>query len=281
MRKLTLFFLVAIGGAGLNAATYTINGSNTMYPLNVKLASLYQQSHANTVLRVVDDGTNKGVTALASGEADIAATTRALRPEESKAIRKRYGRDAIAQLVAVEGVSIYLHPRNAVASLTLEQIAGIFTGRFVNWKEVGGTDTPIHIYSFSNDTGRHYFMVDNVLNKGTFAKGTVYAKPNPALPANQRLVDEERQVLQMVSQDPYAISYGDLKRVRLVKIAQIRTNEGSFWPTPEHLQTGRYPLARSLHYYVRPDAPPPLLDFVRWAPRQSDVIRELNFAPLK
>ena len=53
MRKLTLLILLALGSARLNAATWTINGSNTMYPLNVKLSSIYQQSHAMTVLRVV------------------------------------------------------------------------------------------------------------------------------------------------------------------------------------------------------------------------------------
>ena len=281
MRTFTFLLLVAIGGASLNAATYTINGSNTMYPLNVKLANAFQQSHSTTSIRVVDDGTNKGISALATGDADIAAATRPLRPDEAKAIRKKFGRDAIRQIVAVEGVSIYLHPRNPVTALTLEQITAVFSGRIVNWKEVGGADAPIHVYSFSNDTGRHYFMIDTVLNKQPFAKGTLYAKPDTALPPNKRLSDEEQQILKMVSDDPHAISYGDIKKVRLVKIAQIRTPQGVFWPTPEHLQSGRYPLARQLQYFVRPDAPAPLLEFVRWAQGQDAVIRELNFVPVR
>jgi ABC-type phosphate transport system substrate-binding protein len=84
-----------------------------------------------------------------------------------------------------------------------------------------------------------------------------------------------------VSKDPNAIGYGDLKKVRFVKIAAIRTSAGAYLPTPDHVQAGRYPLSRRLMFFLRPDAPRQLLDFVRWAPTRSDIVREMNFAPVK
>ena len=252
-----------------------------MYAMNAKLSETYARLHPEAAFRVLDAGTNKGIAALASGETDIAAATRELKPEEAKAIRKRYNRDAVASLVAIEGVSIYLHPRNPVTELTLEQLSGIFSGRITNWKEVGGADAPISVHSFSNDAGRYYFVLEYVNGRQPFAKTTAFTKPNPSLAPNQRLVDEEKQILKAVSENPNAIAYGDLKKVRMVKIAQIRTTDGAFWPTPENLQAGRYPLARRLMYFARPDAAPPVLDFVRWAPRQTEIIREMNFAPAK
>lgn len=38
---------------------------------------------------------------------------------------------------------LFVHPTNPVQKLSKEQIKGIFTGKIVSWKEVGGSDTPI------------------------------------------------------------------------------------------------------------------------------------------
>jgi phosphate transport system substrate-binding protein len=40
-----------------------------------------------------------------------------------------------------------VHPANPVTKLTLEQIADIHTGKITNWKQVGGKDMPITVYS--------------------------------------------------------------------------------------------------------------------------------------
>lgn len=263
------------------AATFTISGSKTMYALNTALAAEFEKSHASVELRVLDEGTTRGIEGLMAGRIDAAASTRPLTKKESDAARKRFGKELVSTVLALEGVSIYLHPRNRVSTLTVEQIRAILTGRTTNWKDVGGVDAPIRVHSFSDHTGRYYFMVENVMGGAPFAKGTRYCSEDPKLAPHKRLADEERQMLDAVSDDPHAIGYGDLKKVRVVKIARVLTADGAYLPTPEHVQTGRYPLSRRLMLFVRPDAARPLHDFVRWAPTRGDIVRELNFAPVQ
>ena len=283
MNRLPLLLIAVVGWIVLpaRAATYTITGSKTMYLLNTALAADYQKSRPDVRLKVMDDGTTKGIASVVAGEADAAASTRPLNKEETEAVRKRLGRDLIPHVVALEGVSVYLHPRNPVNALSVEQLGDILSGRVTNWKAVGGLDAPIRVHSFSSHTGRYYYMVESVLGGGAFARSTVFCKATPNLAPHQRLAEEEHQMLEAVSNDPNAIGYGDLKKVRIVKIAAIRTPAGAYLPTPDHVKAGRYPLSRRLMYLVRPDAPKPLLDFVRWAPTRADIVREMNFAPVK
>ncbi len=263
------------------AATFTISGSKTMYALNSALAAEFEKAHESVELRVLDEGTTRGIEGLVTGRIDAAASTRPLTKKESDAARKRFGKELVPKVLALEGVSIYLHPRNGVSTLAVEQIRGILTGRITNWKDVGGHDAAIRVHSFSDHTGRYYYMVENVMGGAPFAKGTRFCKEDPKLEPHKRLADEERQMLDAVSDNPDAIGYGDLKKVRVVKIARVRTADGAYLPTPEHVQAGRYPLSRRLMLFVRPEAPKPLHDFVRWAPTRNDIVRELNFTPVR
>ena len=46
-------------------------------------------------------------------------------------------------LVAIDGIAIIVNSENSVADLTVEQIAGLYTGEISNWKDVGGSDAPV------------------------------------------------------------------------------------------------------------------------------------------
>jgi ABC-type phosphate transport system substrate-binding protein len=84
-------------------------------------------------------------------------------------------------------------------------------------------------------------------------------------------------MLGWVSQDPDAIGFGDLKKVRVVKIVKI----SGFWPTPDDVRAGRYPFARRLLYVMGSRPAGSLLEFMRWAPKQDDVIRDAGFVPIQ
>lgn len=49
----------------------------------------------------------------------------------------------IAHTVAEEETVVIVHRSNNIPSLSKEQLQGIFNGSIHNWKDVGGTDTPV------------------------------------------------------------------------------------------------------------------------------------------
>jgi hypothetical protein len=53
--------------------------------------------------------------------------------------------------ISTEELLVIVHPQTGVSSLTIDQVHSIFLGQVLNWKEVGGADLPIHVWSFSPD----------------------------------------------------------------------------------------------------------------------------------
>jgi phosphate transport system substrate-binding protein len=278
MRRFFLLFLTATLATTVAAAQqYTIIGSKTMYAMNVALAKRFEQTHPGVKFTISGEGTAKGFEAVLHRKADAAAMTRALRPEEKKAIRAAMNVDGDLRPIALEGISIYLHPRNPVSALKPEQVFAIFSGRITNWKEVGGRDAAIHVYSFDNSTGRYWYLFDELMARAPFVKTARYTDEHPDLPPPEGLARKEEQMLDWVSQDADAIGFGDLKKVRIVKIAQIN---GS-WPTADDIRTRRYPFARPLGYVVGANPPAKLVEYIRWAATQDDVIRDAGFVPIE
>jgi phosphate transport system substrate-binding protein len=282
MKRLLPILLLTLCGASAVAAEFTIIGSRTMHALNKELADRFRQTHSGTPFRVSDAGTGKGIDALIAGKADVAAVTRPLRPEEKKEFSVRHRHEPFVFPIAVEGIVVYVHPRNRVDSLSVDQLARVFSGEITNWKELGGADLPIHVYSFDKSTGRYWYVLESILGKRTFVAGTRYTGSSDAVSSAAALAAQQEQMLQLISADPAGIGYGDFTRARVVKFARISTNGGrGYLPAPDELQRGTYPLSRTLMYVLRSEPEGTLAEFVRWSREQEDLIRGAGFVPVR
>ncbi len=107
-----------------------------------------------TPLAVVDfraTGAAGGFEDLLASRAAIAVAGRAISDDEAKGFAAKGlgdmrapGREHVA---ALDGLEIIVAPGNPAASLTLPQIAGIFSGAIANWSAVGGPDAPIVVHA--------------------------------------------------------------------------------------------------------------------------------------
>ena len=55
-----------------------------------------------------------------------------------------------AYQISVEDLLVIAHPQSGVNSLTLDQIRSLFLGQATNWKDVGGNDVPVQVWTFSS-----------------------------------------------------------------------------------------------------------------------------------
>ena len=51
----------------------------------------------------------------------------------------------------------------------MEQLKGVYTGTITNWKDLGGADAPITVYSRENNSGTYVFFKEHVLGGADFA----------------------------------------------------------------------------------------------------------------
>jgi phosphate transport system substrate-binding protein len=246
-------------------AGVTIRGSDTMLELNRRLAAAYMLNHPGVPIRVEGGGTRHGVEALVAREADLAAASRPLAPDEVASLYEEFETLGVGFLVARDALSVYLNPANPVRSLSLEDLRSIFTGVITDWSEAGGEARPIVVVIRPPSSGSHRFFRDHVL------RGAAYA---PSARTEVRTAD----VVAAVRSDAAAVGYGGLAQGPELIHCAVDDVE----PTVENLRDGRYALARYLVFYSV--APPEgiVRDFVDWClgPEGQTIVNEAGFIPL-
>jgi phosphate transport system substrate-binding protein len=253
------------------SSTLTIKGSDTMVILAQKWAQTFMQSNPGKVLQVSGGGTGTGIAALINGTADLANASRPITDNEEKQVLERRGVEAVRFPVALDALAVYVPASNGIESLTIPALKKIFRGHTTNWKELGGEDRPIIIYSRENNSGTYAYFKEHVLGNEDFAAA---AQTLPGTAA----------VINAVSKDPGGIGYGGIaygEGVRTVKVAADEGNE-PVGPSMENATSGRYPLSRFLNIYSAGE-PSGLakeyLDFVL-SPQGQEVVEGVGYYPL-
>lgn len=217
--------------------TLTIKGSDTMVILAQTWAQAFMKAEPGSVLQVSGGGSGTGVAALINGTADLANASRAMKDKEKAQLKTRRNAEAVEFRVALDALAVYVQADNKIESLTVPQLKKIFRAQVTNWKDVGGPDKPIVLYSRENNSGTYAYFKEHVLENEDFA-------------ATAQTLPGTSAVINAISKDPNGIGYGGIayaKGVRAIKVAP----EGAeaVEPTMENATSGRYPLARFLHIY--------------------------------
>lgn len=222
-------------------ATITVKGSDTLVILAQKWAEVYMASHPNVKIQVTGGGSGVGFAALQNKTTDLADASRPIKPAELAECIKVFGRRPTEYKVCLDGLSIYVNQANGVKDLSVPQLGQIFTGKIRNWKEVGGDDAPITIYSRENSSGTYEFFKEHVLLGKDFA-------------ASAQTMPGTAALLQAVSRDKNGIGYGGAAYAAGARIVPVRKEESTppIEPTEENVVKGTYPIWRYLFIYVNP-----------------------------
>lgn len=135
-----------------------IDGSTSMAQLNAALKAAFESQFAGTRVEIAAQGSSKGIEALIAGNVDLAASSRALKPEETAAGLKTF-------TVKPDQIALVIGKDNPFkGSLSSQQVADIFTGTITNWSEVGGPDAPIRVINRPAVSGTYSSFKELVLN---------------------------------------------------------------------------------------------------------------------
>ena len=113
------------------SGTVSTNGSTSMESVIGILSEQFMADNPDVTVTYDPTGSGTGIEAASSGSADIGLSSRALKDEETAA-----GLEGTT--VALDGIAIIVNAENPVEDLSVEQIAGLFTGATADWSEVGG-----------------------------------------------------------------------------------------------------------------------------------------------
>lgn len=260
------------GRAAAESRAITIKGSDTMVILAQRWIESYRDGHPDARIQLTGGGSLTGIAALQNRTTDIATSSRSLHEEEITRLEAKSGRKLRQIPVALDVLSIYVHPSNPVESLSLHQLHDIFTGKTRSWKEVGGRDAPIAVYGRDNNSGSHRILQEMVLGDEDFFEGI------ESLPGTGAVVDS-------VANDENGLGYGGIAYARGVKHLAVRRADDSP-PVPgtaETARSGDYRLARTLYLDVFEPLDPDVQTFVAWVlgPDGQAVVEQVGYYPLK
>ncbi|HXY57857.1 MAG TPA: phosphate ABC transporter substrate-binding/OmpA family protein [Methylocystis sp.] len=181
---------------------------------------------------------------MASGQAVIGMASRRLNADETKLLSDQFHVNPLAaaneHVLALDGLAIIVNPKNPVQSLSLNQIARVFSGEINNWKEIGGADRPIKVLRRDEKSGTF----------DTF-KNLVLAPAHLSILPGIAAFESSETLSERITNDPDAIGFVGLPYVNKNAVVSIASSCALVSrPTKFSIKTEEYPLTRRLYLYT-------------------------------
>lgn len=225
------------------AAALRVQGTlNQTQPLQ-KAAAAYTGQHAGVDIDVKATNSGEGIAALNNGATDVAASDVAVAYP-----------NFVDTTIGVLGIAFIAGPNTGLKNVTRAQLIKIYGGKVTNWKQLGGADQPIVVYSRNIGTGTRLLLETKI------AKQTVDSK-NPIKPAD--LVDE-------IAKTPGAIGF--VASYFVTNRPELVLDYDGVAPTPENIRNHTYGFSTDEHLYVRKDGSAAARDFVTFVNSQRDTL---------
>ena len=276
MKKITFILastlLVLATALSAHAGNITVKGSDTLVVLAQKWAETYMGKNAATKIQVTGGGSGVGIAALQNKTTDLCNSSRKMKAAEIANCVQAFNKRPTEYKVALDGLSVYVNESNPLKEITLEQLELVFTGKIRNWKELGGSDAPITVYSRENSSGTYEFFKEHVL------KGKDFVASAQTMPGTAAL-------LQAVAKDKSGIGYGGAAYGQGAKALLVKKDGGSpaIEATEENVVKGIYPIWRYLYVYVNPALDKGEISaYINWIRSDAgqSIVKDVGYFPL-
>lgn len=156
------------------ADTIKLHGATTVVNVVVNPHRATVEKSTGHTLEIVGNATGKGLVDLSEARADVSMSSEPLDIAVSAA--ETAGKTVDPKTlqfheVRKDEIVFVVHPSNPVTKLTWEQLSDIHTGKITNWKQVGGTDQAITVYSDALTGGTRAMVKKVVMGGAEYAAG--------------------------------------------------------------------------------------------------------------
>ena len=254
---------LGLAGSKLSG-TIRISGSVSMAPLVSELAKEFTKLQPGVTFDVKVRDSAEGLDDVKEGKSDIGMVSRALTGVE---------KDWVPFVIARDGLAIAIHGDNPVTALSNEQVAGVYTKKIVNWRELGGRDAPIYTIGAPPIAGSTELFLNQFRIKKAALRTDIVIKGSAnryaALASNANAI-----LYSSLGEGARRAAAGE--KIRPLPSAGVAA-------TSENLAAGRYTLARPLTLVTKgvpTRAAKAFIDYAR-SPAVVPIIDRFEFAPYR
>jgi phosphate transport system substrate-binding protein len=237
-----------------------IAGGTAHVPVMEEAAKRIMTTNPKIRITVASGGSGVGVQKVGEGLVQIGNTGRALSEQE---IRK-HGLMSFA--FAVDGVAVVVHPSNTVKNLSTRQIRDLFAGAITDWKDVGGTEGKVTIYTRDEASGTREVFWEKLLGKGEVAGNASVVASNGAMKT--------------------AIA-GDTQGIGYVSIGHVDQSVASVMvdgvePSQSNAKSGAYKVTRNLYMNTKGEPSGLTKAYIEYimGAEGAEIVRSKGYIPL-
>jgi phosphate transport system substrate-binding protein len=242
------------------SGSLSIAGGTAHIPVMKEAAKRIMTYNSDISITVAGGGSGVGVQKVGEGLVDIGNTGRPISAQE----KEKYGLLSFA--FAIDGVGLAVHPDNPVGDLTSDQVQAVFGGEITSWKDLGGPDRAINLYTRDEASGTRKVFWKKALDKGPIAVKANVVPSNGAMKV-------------AISRDKAAIGYLSIGHMD-DSISRVAIN--GVLPTQENAIDGSYTVLRKLYMNTKGEPTPLAQAFIEYvqSPAGAEIVSESGFIPL-
>lgn len=255
-------------------------GSDTIVNLAQAWAEEYKNVKPNVAIAVSGGGSGTGIAALINGTVDIANSSRAIKDEERAEALKNNGKTVNEFVVGMDALAVFVHPKNPLAGLSLEELACIYGegGSCIYWSDVRGTvvpgckDNKIIRVSRQSNSGTYQYFREAILGK------------KHDLKLGSMDLNGSREAIDLIEKTPCAIGYSGMgylsKHVKAFCIQKTKDSE-CIEPTLKTAMDKTYPISRELYMYTSGEPSQEVTDYMTWTQSEeaSKITIKAGYVP--
>lgn len=192
--------------------TITIAGATAMQPVLHDLTVEYSRQHPSVLFNWLGGSSATGEERLRAGQIDLAAST--LVPTATLTVTTSLQRTpAFVRIpIGLDGLAMIVHPTNLIENLTLLQLHDLFSGRILDWAELGGASSEVGLVSREDGSGSRWLFEQRVMGTDRVSLTAV------VMPTSADVVD-------YVAENPGAIGY--VSRAYVIDALDAQTDNSS------------------------------------------------------
>ena len=254
-----------------------LDGSTALYPVYAGFVqAVYpQKKYPLEESEVVSSQTSEAYNRLLNREADIIFMPKP--SEKQYKMAERQGVKLKLTPIGREAFIFFVHAKNPVETLSIEQIQNIYSGKIRNWKEVGGKHEKIRAFQRPEESGSQSALLRVMDGKPLMDPPT-----KDIVDAMEGIISETADYQNKSNAIGFSFRHFSEDMVRNGKIRNIAVD--GIPPTVETIKDGSYPFINEFYAITLEDNSSPKKDgFLKWmvSEQGQQIVSETGYVAVE
>lgn len=252
-----------------------MDGATALYPLYAAFveATYPEKAYPSYDSEVMVSTTPNAYENLLSGKVDMVF---AAAPSESqKNTAEQKGLELTMTPIGREAFVFFVHQKNPVNNLTVDQITDIYRGKVTNWEELGGRDDTIRAFQRPEDSGSQSALQ-------SLMKGLPLMEPpsEDIVTGMGGIINEVSQYRNYKNAIGFTFRYYSTEMVDNDEIKLLEVNGVA--PTKENIRTNVYPIASEFYIVTAGTDNPNVAPLIEWilSEQGQALVEKVGYVPI-